>query len=154
MELQLIDTSLDCDQKMFCDIVFDFIERIVREASVYEDNSCSFDANDFRHIEYQIQAKRIEKVLQLCISKIHQVFILSHLIVNQRDHLKLLFDRKDAQQIEKFAENCFDAAPDPTNHEFETQLNRCLDATERTNKEFKMRPVTINNILLLLISFS
>lgn len=123
-----------CDEKKFRKIVYEFIERIAHEVSMYNDDfEFNLSASAFRHIELRIQAERIEKVLQLCISKIHSVFFVSQLIEYQRDHLKLFFTAPDAEYIGKFAKKWLRSESDPSITDFNAELNQCLDAVDRTN---------------------
>lgn len=121
--------------------MYDFIERIGREISMYDDGESSISASDFKHIELQIQAKRVEKVLQLCINQIRLIFVLSHLIEHQRDHFKLLFAREDAKLMEEFAQKWLQFMPDPSNPEFNAELNQCLIIMDGTDMKWKIQKV-------------
>lgn len=117
----------------FCSVVFEFIERIGREVAFYEDYESNISAKDFKHIELKIQAERIEKILELCISKIQLIFYLSNLIEEQRDHLKLLFSQHDAQRIEQFIQKWSNLMADTSNYDFISNLNTCLDIVEKSD---------------------
>lgn len=121
-------------------VVFEFIEQIDREVAFYEDYEPKISANDFRRIELQIQAQRVEKILKLCIAKIHRIFHLSNLIEQHCDHLKLIFTQHEAQQIEKFAQKWSNQTTDASNSEFIFDLNECLDivAKQDAAKEWTM----------------
>lgn len=135
------DSDAECDDLKFREVVFEFIERIGTFDENYEPN---ISANDFRHIELQIQAKRVGKVLELCISKIRLVFYLSHLIEHQRDHLILYFSTDEARRIEVFSENWSHGAGSVTS----SDLNRCLDIVDRVqaNKDKCLVSVFLNGI--------
>lgn len=126
------DTSsngrVDCnsDDTYFHQVVFEFIQRIGREVTFYEDYESNISANDFKRIELQIQAQRVEKILNLCIAKIPLIFSLFSLI-EQSDHLRLLFSRQDAQKIEQLTQKWSHSMPDTSNGEFIADLNLCLD---------------------------
>lgn len=136
----------NCDETKFRNIVYDFIERIANEVTLYDDNSeFNLSASAFRHIELQIQARRIEKALQLCITKIRLVFFVSQLIEYQRDHLKLFFQPLDAERIEKFAQKWFKPKLDHLNSDFNADLNHCLDVADRTDIKIKVQSVILFN---------
>lgn len=140
----------NCDDSKFRNIVYDFIERIANEISLFAVDSNEFDlsASAFRHIELQIQARRIEKALQICIAKIRLVFIVSQLIEYQCDHLKLFFQPPDVECIENFAKKWFESDLDPRNSDFIVDLNECLEAADRTETNFKGSTVIPVNFLL------
>lgn len=122
------DDHTDCEDEKFREVVFEFIERIGKETSTYECYEPNINANDFKHIELQIQAKRVEKVLELCINQIKLVFILSFLIEHQNDYLILYMSSDNARLIEIFSKRWFNGTTDEVHgNEFETDLNRCLD---------------------------
>lgn len=145
---QLIDVEFDDDEK-FGEIVFEFIERIGKEAIFYDNYEPNINANDFKHIEMQIQAQRIEKVLNLCIYKIERIFNLSELIEYYIDHLKLFFSREDAEKIEKFAGKWSDVTVDPTNSAFNSDMNECIQMLE--NMDINKQQVTDLKCKLCLI---
>lgn len=136
-------TNGHANDKKFREIVYDFIERIAREVSMYEDGESTINSDDFKHIELQIQARRVEKVLKLCISKVELIFLLSYLIEHQCDHLALLFERQDAQRIEAFAQKSLHSLPDPS------ELNDCLNAVDKADIQWKFQKV--NGLSSLLI---
>lgn len=136
-----IDANAHADDKKFREIVFDFIERIAREVSMYEDGESTISANDFKHIELQIQAQRVENVLKLCISKIQCIFLLSYLIEHQYDHLTLLFPRQDAQRIKTFAQKWLHSIPDSSDRRFNAELNDCLNAVDKADIQWKSQKV-------------
>lgn len=142
-EVALAVKFSNCDENKFRNIVYDFIERIANEISLFADDSNEFDlsASAFHHIELQIQAGRIEKALQLCIAKIRLVSIISQLIEYQCDHLKLLFQPHDVECIENFAEKWFESDLEPMNSDFIIDLNQCLDVADRTDAKFKENAV-------------
>ncbi|XP_055311486.1 dynein regulatory complex protein 10-like [Sitodiplosis mosellana] len=147
----LIDN--DSDDSYFCQVVFELIERIGREVAFYEDYESNISAKDFKHIELQIQAQRIEKILDLCIAKIPLVFYISSLIEQPRDHhLKLLFSRRDAQQIEQFTQKWSNLTADASNIDFIADLNVCLDIVENNDaaKEWQKNSYSGQRIIVLL----
>lgn len=122
------DDHTDFEDEKFREVVFEFIERIGKETSTYECYEPNINANDFKHIELQIQAKRVEKVLELCIDQIKLVFVLSFLIQHQSDYLILYMSSDNARLIEIFSNRWFNGTTvKVNNNEFETDLNRCLD---------------------------
>lgn len=139
----------NCDTNNFQNIVFDFIERIAKEVAVFDcGNEFNLSESAFRHIELQIQAQRIEKVLQLCISKIRSVFVISQLVEDQRDHLKLFLEPSDVKRIENFAKKWFRELSESnqwTGVEFNIDLNQCLSTAEQTDIKFKMQLVILFN---------
>lgn len=110
----------------FHQVVFEFIQRIGRNVTFYEDYESNISANDFKRIELEIQAQRVEKILDLCIAKIPLIFSLSNLI-EQSDCLKLLFAQQDAQKMEQLTLKWSHSMPDTSNCEFIGDLNSCLD---------------------------
>lgn len=144
-EFPLAVNISNCDENKFRNIVYEFIERIANEVSLFDDDNNEFNlsATAFRHIELQIQARRIEKILQLCITQIRLVFFISQLIKYQRDNLKLFFQSQDIDRIEKFAKKCFDSELDPLNMNFNVDLNECLDAANRTDIKIKVNYVIL-----------
>lgn len=124
------DADSNCDNSKFREVVFNFIERIEKELSFYEDYEPKFSANDFKRIELQIQAQRIEKVLELCITKVQLAFHFSHLMQHQRDHFKLLFPRHNALALEQFSEKWFNSVLDLSSQEFTADLFKCLSIIE------------------------
>lgn len=114
------------DDTYFQQVVFEFIQRIGREVALYEDYEPNISANDFKRIELQIQAQRVEKILDLCIAEIPLVFSLSSLI-EQPDHLKLLLSQRDAQKIEQLTQKWLYSIPDTSNSELNADLNLCLN---------------------------
>lgn len=137
---KLDDDTIDDDQQ-FREIVFEFIERIGKEVCFYENYDPSTSASDFKHIELQIQAQRVGKVLELCISKIKLVFDLSYLFEHQHSHLILYFHQNDAKAIELFFEKWVYGMADATSNEFKSDLNRCLDIIDRTRISKNNYPV-------------
>ena len=135
---------LNRDGNQFQNIVYDFIERITNELLLYDDNS-EFDlsASAFRQIELQIQAQRIEKVLELCISKIRLVFFVSQLNENQRDHLTLFFQPLEVECITNFNRKWFGSDINPLNSDFNVDLNKCLNAANRTDIKIKAQSVSL-----------
>lgn len=130
------------DENNFQHIVFDFIERIAKEVSLFDqDSELNLSESAFRHIELQIQAQRIEKVLRLCISAIRSVFVVSQLIECQRDRLKLFFEPQDVECIGNLAQKWFGFEPNPLTTEFMAALNQCLDIAHRTNIASKIQLV-------------
>lgn len=120
-------SDFDNDDEKFCEVVFEFIERIGKEVTLYENYGPKISENDFRHIEMQIQAERVEMILKLCIKKINLIIFLSTLIEHKRDYLKLLFMREHGQKIEQFAQKWFDQTVHGSKVEFNSDLNECLD---------------------------
>lgn len=139
----------NCDENKFQKIVFEFIERIASELSLFAADNNEFDlsANAFRQIELQIQARRIEKALQACIEKIRAIFFISQLIEYQCDHLKLYFQPKDVECIENFAKKWFESDFDAINSDFIVDLNKCLDVANQTDMKFKEK--TVNSIRIV-----
>lgn len=138
------DDDTDCDDHNFKEVVFEFIERIGKEVFFYENYEPNIAANDFKHIELQIQAKRVAKVLELCVRKIGLVFILSPLIEHQNDHLILYFSNDNANVIKLFSEKWHHGTTDNvTNHEFDVDLNRCLDIID--GSQIKTEKFTVND---------
>lgn len=135
----------DDNNEKFREIVYDFIERIAREVSVYEDSDFILSANNFRHIELQIQAKRVENILKLCISKIQQVFYLSYLIEHQCDHLTLFLARNDADHVARFAQKWLNSVSNPKSYEFNEELKNCLNIVNEAHSKWKS-PKVINKI--------
>lgn len=135
----------NCDENKFRNIVYNFIERIANEVSLYDDdddnNDFNLSASAFRHIELQLQARRIEKALQLCITKIRLVFFVSQLIEHHSDHLKLYFQPLDVERLEKFAQRWFKSDVDSLNSDFNVDLNDCLDAANKTGFKVKIDSV-------------
>lgn len=115
------------DDRHFRQIVFDFIDRIGKEIVLYNDYESNLSANDFKHIELQVHAQRVQKVLKLCIEKIRLIFYVSHLIQHQSDHLMLLFSLDDAQFIENFGQKWFHSVIDSSDNKFISELSRCFD---------------------------
>lgn len=144
-EVPLAMDISNCDENKFRTIVYDFIERIAAEISLFDDDKDAFNlsASSFRHIELRIQARRIEKILQLCIAQIHLIFFVSQLIEHQCDHLTLFFQPLDAERIKKFAKKWFHSDLDPLNSAFNVDLSECLDAANRTNSKFKVNSVIL-----------
>lgn len=139
----LLAVKISIEDK-FRNILYDFIERIANEVSLYDDNSeFNLSASAFSHIELQIQARRIEKALQLCITKIRLVFFVFQLIEYQRDHLKLFFQPPDAERIVKFAQKWFGPDSDRVNGDFNADLNQCLDAADRTDIKINVQSVIL-----------
>lgn len=126
-----LSTSDLIETNSFHLVVFEFIERIGRDVSVYEDYESKFSAKDFQHIELQIQAQRIEKILNLCIEKIPLAFHLFYLIEQQRDHLNLLFAKQDAQKIQKFIQKWSQSKDAISNSQLLSDLNVCLDIVKK-----------------------
>lgn len=145
IEIPFAVESSNCNENKFRNIVYEFIERIAKEVSFYDnDSELNISASVFRHIESQIQAQRIKKVLQLCISKIRLVFFVSQLIEYQRDHLKLLFQPPDVECIENFAQKWIEMDFDhDSNGDFNADLNHCLDAADRTDNKIKIQSVSL-----------
>lgn len=152
------DDDTDCDDQNFKEVVFEFIERIGKEVSFYENYEPNIAANDFKHIELQIQAKRVAKVLELCVRKIGLVFILSHFIKHQNDHLILYFSNDNANLIKLFSEKWHHGTTDNAMiYEFDMDLNRCLDIIDgsqiKTEKftviDWNSRRIFLINSLLL-----
>lgn len=144
-EVPLAMDISNCDENKFRTIVYDFIERIAAEISLFDDDTDAFNlsASAFRHIELRIQARRIEKTLQLCIAQIRLIFFVSQLIEHQCDHLTLLFQPLDAECIKKFAKKWSQSNLDPLNRDFNIDLNECLDAANRTDSKFKVNSVIL-----------
>lgn len=131
-----------CDDNKFRNIVYEFVERVAKEVSFYDDDSdLETSASAFRHIELQIQAQRIEKLMKDSISKIRLVFFVSQCIENQRDHLKLFFQPLDIERIENFVRKWIEPEQDPLNAEFNVDLNHCLDAAYRNDIKIKIQSV-------------
>lgn len=132
-KIQLIDDDFDNDDEQFRGVVFEFIERIGREVSLYDDYEPNINAINFKHIEMQIQAQRIQKVLDLCIDKIKRVFYLFDLIEHYNDEVKLLFSKEDAEKIEYFSRKWFEGTIDSSNTGFNSDLYQCIEILEKVD---------------------
>lgn len=141
------NANSNCDNNKFREVVFDFIERIGKELPLYEDSEPKFGASEFKQIELQIQAQRIEKVLELCVAKIRLAFHLSHLMQHQSDHLKLLLARDSALAIEQFSEKWLNTVHDFSGQEFTADLYQCLSIIENKETTKDMHKVRSKYIL-------
>lgn len=137
----------------FRDFVFEFIQRLEAESSVYEDYECTVTSADFTRIELQLQTERIERILDLCIQRIQLVFHLSYLIDCRPDDLAILFAPTDSKQIERMSTEWEQFSPTNTmNSVFQSSLNNCLDIVEHNSIKWKKHKVTQNCECLIKMS--
>lgn len=140
---ELTSSNSTCDEKKFHEIVFNFIERIEREITLYDDDGDSnISENDFRHIELQVQAKRVEYVLKQCIEKVRLVFILSHVIEHQIDQFELILTRDDTEHMENFVHKWFKSVLNSANPEFHAELKQCLTIADRIDLKRNIEKVS------------
>lgn len=108
----------------FNETVRELIERIELESLIYQDPTQNINSDSLKHIDLELQAQRIQKVLEMCINEISMVFLLSYFVSNNVDTTFL--PCKMENQI-KFTQKWFHTSNSHLSNDFNKELNKCLD---------------------------